>query len=993
VTGCAGSYACWKPYSCNLTPSAGSIIGGASGCGGSLSGSVFSGICRPQLCGDGNLHAQHVHVHADSGRYRLTERSAVRTAQRAAIRAARLSPVPQTPAAGSTFIGWGSACSGTGGCSVTLTSNQTVTATFQGTAAQASFTPPAGNYGAAQSVALTTTTPGATIYYTTNGSTPTHSSAVYSSPIPVASSLTIKALVAAPGYTDSGVSSAAYTINGAVADPVLSPAPGAYGTTQTVTITTATSGASIRYTLDGSEPSCSTSTLYTGPVTISTSHMLGAIGCKAGFSDSNPVGGTYLINGAVPPTLHTPGSGAYAGSVVVTITDPLQDPTIIFTANAGSNGNASNGDTPSRNFYTNCATGHSGSGGTCQVLPANSGIVSHGQRWCNASQVVADGCNGFGTAVVGTSSTGVGVHQLDNGFGAGGDDSALSTSQSFGGTSSNACSTIPSSVPSGTQPGLTIPGYTSGTTEVISLTSQSSNFNTSYLGPTKWVGLWDAADHYVRYLCQRVSTTTGSGLHLEFDLNHNISTGIYYGPGLHYDWSTQKIYYCYQGCSSWKPITLNDGTDHTTFAFPANHDLGFEIKYRRNPGCAPSSGSNCQFIDKMCIQDLTAGAVNKCYTAKDAATGLPVGGIPVSKTTWTRNEVTLQHQIDENGASIAQTATIAFDNVIGYANPTVTIYYTTDGSTPTTSSTVYSGPITISTTTVLKSIAVAPGYTNSTVTTGTYTINGQTADPVFSPTGGTFTTPPSVTITDSTPGSSVHFTADGSTPTSASPIYVSPSTISVTTTIKALGVTPGFANSNVITNTYLITGTVAAPTFTPPAGTFATTQNVTIATATPGATIRYTTSGTAPTCSTGTVYTTPVAISSTVTLKAIGCESGWLDSPVTSGLYTINGQVATPTFTPGAGTYTGTQSVTIASATSGATIYYTTNGATPTTGSTLYTGPVSVSANLTLKALAVKATFTDSGIGSAAYVINPVPPTITGIVAGLGHVSGLGSLK
>jgi uncharacterized membrane protein len=54
--------------------------------------------------------------------------------------------------------------------------------------------------------------------------------------------------------------------------------------------------------------------------------------------------------------------------------------------------------------------------------------------------------------------------------------------------------------------------------------------------------------------------------------------------------------------------------------------------------------------------------------------------------------------------------------------PTATIYYTTDGSTPTTSSTVYTGPITISVTTTIKSIATVAGYPKSPVATGVYKI-------------------------------------------------------------------------------------------------------------------------------------------------------------------------------------------------------------------------------------------------------------------------------
>lgn len=83
----------------------------------------------------------------------------------------------------------------------------------------------------------------------------------------------------------------------------------------------------------------------------------------------------------------------------------------------------------------------------------------------------------------------------------------------------------------------------------------------------------------------------------------------------------------------------------------------------------------------------------------------------------------------------------------------------------------------------------------------------------------------------------------------------------------------------------------------------------------------------------------------------------------------VSGQQVTPTFSPVAGSYGSTQSVTIISA--GAdTIYYTTDGSTPTVLSSVYSSPVSVAVSLTLKALAVKSGLTNSNIGSAAYVIS-----------------------
>ena len=103
-----------------------------------------------------------------------------------------------------------------------------------------------------------------------------------------------------------------------------------------------------------------------------------------------------------------------------------------------------------------------------------------------------------------------------------------------------------------------------------------------------------------------------------------------------------------------------------------------------------------------------------------------------------------------------------------------------------------------------------------------------------------------------------------------------------------------------------------------------------------------------------TKYTGPITVSSTETLEAIAVATGNTNSAVASAAYTITSlSVSTPTFSPAAGTYTSAQSVTISDATSGATIYYTTNGTTPTTSSTAYTGPITVSSTETLEAIAV----------------------------------------
>ncbi|OIP82721.1 MAG: hypothetical protein AUK44_07030 [Porphyromonadaceae bacterium CG2_30_38_12] len=79
-----------------------------------------------------------------------------------------------------------------------------------------SFTPVAGTYYGVQNVSLATSTDGATIYYTANGDAPTVSSTLYSSPIAVNSTTTLKAIAVKSGLDNSLVSTAAYTI---ITDP------------------------------------------------------------------------------------------------------------------------------------------------------------------------------------------------------------------------------------------------------------------------------------------------------------------------------------------------------------------------------------------------------------------------------------------------------------------------------------------------------------------------------------------------------------------------------------------------------------------------------------------------------------------------------------------------------------------------------------------------------------------------------------------------------
>ena len=80
---------------------------------------------------------------------------------------------------------------------------------------------------------------------------------------------------------------------------------------------------------------------------------------------------------------------------------------------------------------------------------------------------------------------------------------------------------------------------------------------------------------------------------------------------------------------------------------------------------------------------------------------------------------------------------------------------------------------------------------------------------------------------------------------------------------------------------------------------------------------------------------------------------------------------STLTFWPAAGTYSGTPQVAIRDTASDATIYYTTDGSTPTEASPVYSAPITVSANTTVKALATYSGNDASSVASSEYTIIP----------------------
>jgi predicted secreted protein len=177
----------------------------------------------------------------------------------------------------------GAGCTG-GGCQTALTPV---------------LSPTPSTFSTTTSVTLTDSTPGAVIHYTTDGSTPTGTSPTYSTPLSVATTTTIKAIAQAQGYLDSAVATGTYTISPVAttaATPTISPTPGTFSATTSVSLTDSTPGAVIHYTTDGSTPT-GTSPTYSTPFSVAITSIIKAIAQAPGYLDSTVATGTYTITG------------------------------------------------------------------------------------------------------------------------------------------------------------------------------------------------------------------------------------------------------------------------------------------------------------------------------------------------------------------------------------------------------------------------------------------------------------------------------------------------------------------------------------------------------------------------------------------------------------------------------------------------------------------------------------------------------------------------
>ena len=374
---------------------------------------------------------------------------------------------------------------------------------------------------------------------------------------------------------------------------------------------------------------------------------------------------------------------------------------------------------------------------------------------------------------------------------------------------------------------------------------------------------------------------------------------------------------------------------------------------------------------------------NPLTNARQSAVGSPIANVGVQTigkpSGWTDAVLILTEStvntvsaptFTPNGSSFTTSVSV----VLSSATSTPTIRYTTDGSDPTTSSTLYSSPILLTATTTVKAKAWKTGMTESGVSSATFT---KTTTPP-PPTGGNLVLNPGFESGSSswTLGGVTQIAAGGANG-SANAIKITANSGSSSASQTVNGVTAGVSYTFEMwkrSQAIVVTGTY----FPQASLQWRNSSNANL-----GSPIYlYGDQGTtswSKSSKSGLVAPADAASAHITLYTWSGLTSGdaFFDDIQLTTESTVN-TVSAPTFTPNGSSFTTSVSVVLSSATSTPTIRYTTDGSDPTTSSTLYSSPILLTATTTVKAKAWKTGMTESGVSSATFTKTTTPPPPTG---------------
>ena len=838
------------------------------------------------------------------------------------------------------------------------------------------MSPSGGTYSVPQTVTISTSTSGAALYYTTDGSDPSTASNLYAGPFSVGTTTVLKAAGFKTGWSQSDVRTGTFTMNfGTLPAPSFDPPPGAHLDSLEVTIDSVP-GAEIHHTTDGSTPTLA-SGLYVGPVGLSQTTTLKAKAWAADYQPSAVTSGTYTIQVAAPTLSLVPGS--YPAGTTVTVASITAGATIHYTLNggdprtadptiaSGSNLVLGNYTLKAIAFKTGClpsaitAGTYSVTGETTEAAVAAGGGFSlvlrpDGTVWAfgdNASGRLGDGATADRLTPAPISAL-TGVVAIAAGSAHGLALTGTGTVMAWGlnsqgqlGDATTTTRTLPIEVP-----GLSgVVAIAAGDAFSLALESDGTLYafganqdgqlgtgdTTSRLGPVQvMTGVAEAAAGWRHTIVRK-----GYGTVWSFGDNASGQLG---------DGTTTD---------RWSPVEVTSLPSVTHAGAGGDHSLALG-----SDGVVRAWGRN------------TEGALGDGTTTVRL---VPTSVVDV--TAVTRLEAGYRHSlaIDDQGAAwafgynnqgqIGEGTTTNRNRPVLLVEPTDvarvsgglhhSIAMTTDGS-------VYAwgdntqGQLGDGTTVDrLTPVKISEGD------------DWRVATPTLSPNGGSFQVDQSVVVDDLTPGATIRYTTNGSDPTESDPVVAAGGTVLVDRgmTLKARAWKAGMPESGVASTVFAMT--VPTPAVSPTWGTFNVPQTATVTCALAGAQIHYTRTGLDPTPSDPVVASGgTIAVNWSQTLKARAFRDGWADSGTNSQPYTL--VVGAPSLTPGAGSYGTAPAVTVATTTPAATLNYTLDGREPSAADPVVAsgGALLVDRSLTLRVKGHRSGWTDSSVASASYYLS-----------------------
>ena len=312
-----------------------------------------------------------------------------------------------------------------------------------------------------------------------------------------------------------------------------------------------------------------------------------------------------------------------------------------------------------------------------------------------------------------------------------------------------------------------------------------------------------------------------------------------------------------------------------TFASTATDIAGFRCKLGSNAYTACTS--------PKAYTNVPSGPVTFTVEARDNAgnTSTATRNVTVFAADTAPPVVSVDPAAGTHGAGKSITLSV---------NEAATIYVTKDGTVPTTSSPVYSGPIPLTSLT-LKYFARDTAGNSSAVATQTYVLDNTAPTLTVAPAAGGYASGQPVTMSSSEPGT-IFYTTDGTTPATvasgSTKAYTAPFALTGNTTVKALAVDAYGNASAVITRAYTVLDTTPpVVTVTPPAGSYPANQQITLAANEVGASIYFTTNGTTPTATAANKYSTAITLTTAMTLKYFAVDTSNNSSAILTQAYTV----------------------------------------------------------------------------------------------------------